>query len=455
MEGGGAPAGEEAPSAEAPSAEASSSSDRFVASQPAGQEEEEEEAAAAPGPAAAAPGACLQRLHILPFAEAAARLGDRSRIEFIAPELRRRRDGQEVLRRGDLIRHEGCEFAVIKCEPDEGMLHPDTDYFVDGEPLVDFKKIQFTAWGPDEEMTSEALFSNFIVDHFKGEYAPHGNPESTRVRLFYCNQMFQIGNTCFQVEATEPAGLGVVSTQTEIFATWDQTPEFDKVHIVPFYDTLPRAYDFDIFGDYLRPYLKRYEWKKFSRDELFTWQGVQFKVVAVDPADATARIGKSTTIYPRATLAALGGLSLRAHGTQQHRENLEVSELEVRGDELRGGVTKHEPDAASYEGGDAQHELDAVGYNLGRPATESGVARHEPDAIGYEERVQQAVARVGLQWQRQWQQAVAPAIYTRCSYDVDWRVLQGHMKQVQRAIANLAETELIGRSMPIRRYQMA
>jgi len=266
-----------------------------VASQPAGQEEEE--AAAAPGPAAAAPGACLQRLHILPFAEADARLGDRSRIEFIAPELRRRRDGQEVLRRGDLIRHEGCEFAVIKCEPDEGVLHPDTDYFVDGEPLVDFKKIQFTAWGPDEEMTSEALFSNFIVDHFKGEYAPHGNPESTRVRLFYCNQMFQIGNTCFQVEATEPAGLGVVSTQTEIFATWDQTPEFDKVHIVPFYDTLPRAYDFDIFGDYLRPYLKRYEWKKFSRDELFTWQGVQFKVVAVDPADATARIGKSTTIY--------------------------------------------------------------------------------------------------------------------------------------------------------------
>jgi hypothetical protein len=257
----------------------------------------QEEPAAAPEPAAATQDECLERLHILPFAGADISLRGRSRIEFIAPELRRRRGAGEVVRKGDVIKHEGCEFVVVKCQPDEGLLHPDTDYFVDGEPVVSFAKIQFTAWGPDEEMTSERLFSELIVKYLKGEYAPYGSPGSERVRLFYCNQMFQIGSTCFQVEATEPAGLGVVSSQTEIFANWDRTPEFEKVHIVPFQDTLPRAYDYDVFQDYLRPYLKRNGWKKFSNGELFTWQGVQFKVVACDPVDSTARVGKRTTIY--------------------------------------------------------------------------------------------------------------------------------------------------------------
>ena len=65
----------------------------------------------------------------------------------------------------------------------------------------------------------------------------------------------QVGEVCLQVEATEPAGLGLVSarasvcfdsshatlsrylqTDTEIFANWDTTPEFEKVHILPFLD---------------------------------------------------------------------------------------------------------------------------------------------------------------------------------------------------------------------------
>eukprot|EP00409_Alexandrium_fundyense_P008175 CAMPEP_0195047688 /NCGR_PEP_ID=MMETSP0347-20130606/39186_1 /TAXON_ID=2932 /ORGANISM="Alexandrium fundyense, Strain CCMP1719" /LENGTH=47 /DNA_ID= /DNA_START= /DNA_END= /DNA_ORIENTATION= len=42
-----------------------------------------------------------------------------------------------------------------------------------------------------------------------------------------------------------------------VFVDWDATPEFDKIHIVPFQDTLPHAYEFDVFNDYLKPYLTR------------------------------------------------------------------------------------------------------------------------------------------------------------------------------------------------------
>jgi len=145
-------------------------------------------------------------------------------------------------------------------------------------------------------MTSEQVFKEYVVPYFKGEYAPYGSPSCKRVRLFYLNQMFQIGDIHFQVEATEPAGLGIVTNQTEIFANWDRTPEFEKVHIVPFQDTLPRAYEFDIFQDYLKPYLHTNPHKKFGANELFMYHGVQFKLVAAEP-NVTARIGRGTSIY--------------------------------------------------------------------------------------------------------------------------------------------------------------
>merc|ERR1740121_1681940 len=124
-----------------------------------------------------------------------------------------------------------------------------------------------------------------------GEYSPYGSPNCKRVRLFYMNQMFQIGNVHFQVEATEPGGLGVVTNMTEIFANWDQTPEFEKVHIVPFQDTLPWAYEFDIFQDYLKPYLHTNPHKKFAANELFMDHALPVPLEQQEPS-VTARIGR-------------------------------------------------------------------------------------------------------------------------------------------------------------------
>lgn len=216
----------------------------------------------------------------------------------MAPELRRLRSAEQVVSTGDLISHDGFEFAITNCEPEEGPLSMDTDYFFDGPPLVSFEKLQFCCWGPTE-MTADEIFSECIEPYFKGEYRAYGSPDAKKVRIFHHDQVFKIGEVSFHVEATEPAGphLGVVTSLTEIFANWDKQAEFEKIHIVPFQDTLPRAYDYDIFNDYLRPYLDGNKHKKMQCNDLFTWQGVQFKVVACHPPEHPARVGKGTTIF--------------------------------------------------------------------------------------------------------------------------------------------------------------
>jgi hypothetical protein len=242
----------------------------------------------------------LRRLHILPFAEADAKIGKRARIECIAPELRRIRQGQKAVTEGNLISHEGLDFAVTNCEPERGVLGADTDYFFDGAPLVSFEKIQFSCWGPTEtELDGDAIFNEYLSPYFKGDFKSYGTPGAEKVRIFHNDQVFKIGEISLHVEATEPQGpcIGVVTQQTEIFANWDKQAEFEQIHIVPFQDTLPRAYDYDIFTDYLKPYLDRNKHKKMQTNDLFTFQGVQFKVVACDPPELPARVGKSTTIF--------------------------------------------------------------------------------------------------------------------------------------------------------------
>lgn len=243
-----------------------------------------------PGPAAVA----LDRVHLLPIGTAEDKVDTGDRLAKIAPALRLRRERGEIVKGGDVLRHDGLEFAVIKCEPEEGSLASETDYFLDGSPVTFFEKIQFSAWGP-EEMSSENLFCKLVVPHLKSDYGWY-TADCQRVRLFTCGQTFQIGDVNFHVEATEPAGIGVVTNQTEIFANWDTTPEFEKVHILPFQDMLPSAYEFNIFEDYVKPYLVANKHKKFQLNELFMYHGIQFKVVACEP-DTVARIGHRTTIY--------------------------------------------------------------------------------------------------------------------------------------------------------------
>eukprot|EP00927_Polykrikos_kofoidii_P086430 TRINITY_DN9684_c0_g3_i1.p1 TRINITY_DN9684_c0_g3~~TRINITY_DN9684_c0_g3_i1.p1 ORF type:complete len:454 (+),score=56.09 TRINITY_DN9684_c0_g3_i1:119-1363(+) len=237
----------------------------------------------------------LVKCHVLPFVGADMLDGSAiTRLRSISPALCKLRDGGNIVRPGDLVSHEGNEFAVVKCEPAEGHLSKHTDFYLEGGPLVRFNKIQFSAWGPIE---TDDIFSKYVAPYFQGDFAPYGTKGSTRVRFFYAGMVVQVGDSFMQVEATEPEGLGVVAAHTEIFAVREHPVVFEKVHVVPIQESLPRAYDFDVFHDYLKPYLKQHQYRKFAQNDFFTFQGIQFKLIACDPCTARGLIGAKTTIY--------------------------------------------------------------------------------------------------------------------------------------------------------------
>jgi len=239
----------------------------------------------------------IRRMHILPVGDTPENC-DVSRLQFLAPELHRKRETKDIMRDGIFIRSLGQEFAVVKCEPDEGVLCLETDYYVDGDPLVRFEKVQFLCL-KDFEMTNTnqdptVLFSDYISPYFRNA-ADSGQDLGSIATL---GERINIFGLEFQVSAVEPSHreTGIIDSNTMIFADWDPTPEFDKIHFVPFHNTLPHAYDFDIFNDYLKPYLTRHKNQEFRVNDQFTYQGVQFKVVCCEP-NGPARIGRDSNIY--------------------------------------------------------------------------------------------------------------------------------------------------------------
>jgi len=256
-------------------------------------------AAPANGGAAAATGRkpTARRVHILPVSSSPDS-SDRRRLDLLAPVLRRKRDDQDVIKAGLFLRTPSNEFIVVKSEPDECVLAADTDYFVEGEPIVRYEKVQFICLrdfeSSQDNQDSMVLFNDYISPHFRS-IADCGEDIGNIVIV---GDIMKICDLEFRVMAAEPSppDIGIIDNNTMVFVDWDGTPEFDKIHIVPFQDTLPHAYEFDVFTDYLKPYLTKNKHMRFGVNDQFTYQGVQFKVVCCEPT-GPARIGRNTTIY--------------------------------------------------------------------------------------------------------------------------------------------------------------
>jgi hypothetical protein len=223
---------------------------------------------------------------------------DQRRLELLAPQLRELRNSKAPIQTGLLINSSDHEFVVVKSDPDVSVLGLETDYFVEGDPIRTFEKVQFIClWdfqSANVGSDPSVLFNDYISPHFK-ELADGDEALGNIVAI---GDTMKIKDMEFQVMAAEPSppDIGLIDTNTMVFVDWDSTPEFEKIHIVPFQDTLPHAYEYDIFNDYLKPYLTRNKHMRFGVNDQFTYQGVQFKVVCCEP-NGPARIGRNTTIY--------------------------------------------------------------------------------------------------------------------------------------------------------------
>jgi hypothetical protein len=120
---------------------------------------------------------------------------------------------------------------------------------------------------------------------------------ASEVGLLQLNETATLDQHQFVVTATEPNGLGIVDKNTFVYVDWDTTPEFEKVHVLPFSDTLPRAYEYDLFEDYLRPYFASNPSWTFRRHDTFKYRGIQFKVMCTEPEDIVGRVGKRSLVF--------------------------------------------------------------------------------------------------------------------------------------------------------------
>ncbi|PHJ21322.1 zinc c3hc4 type (ring finger) domain-containing protein [Cystoisospora suis] len=83
-----------------------------------------------------------------------------------------------------------------------------------------------------------------------------------------------------------------------IYISLDPYGEFYRVHFVPFSDTLPTTYIFDFYEDYLKPFLLENKWRIFRRGDVYTYRGVEFKLIASEPESCLyARVGPETIVH--------------------------------------------------------------------------------------------------------------------------------------------------------------
>eukprot|EP00930_Biecheleria_cincta_P057947 TRINITY_DN4380_c0_g1_i1.p1 TRINITY_DN4380_c0_g1~~TRINITY_DN4380_c0_g1_i1.p1 ORF type:complete len:667 (+),score=92.58 TRINITY_DN4380_c0_g1_i1:61-2001(+) len=240
----------------------------------------------------------IQRLQVLPVAELPREL-DGSRGELLRETLQMHRRRGTLIKQGLVLDARGHQFAVVKCEPATGVLDPGTTAYDAGPPLPRFERIQFVSLRQqrDARDTEASLTQDYLKPHFVSVFS-----DPNQLAVTCVGETLEIMGLRFHVAATEPQGYGVIDQRTVVYVSPDDANEFSRIHVVPFSDTLPSAYDFDVFEDYVKPYFKRNEMTRFTTGQTFYHNGVQFKVVAADPEGVPCRVGRNTVIWCEGSL---------------------------------------------------------------------------------------------------------------------------------------------------------
>jgi hypothetical protein len=247
----------------------------------------------------------LSRVHILPLrADVSQDLREVEAVGFLTHAA----ENKTIIKPGSRFAENGHDFIVIATEPAEGGFPADfTQLFCEGHFVPVLRRLQLVGLvdeSPDTspEQISDKLFSEVVAPFMKS------HTSSSESVVACMGQTLKIGADRFVPVAMDPEpeeGIAAISLDTVVYIDADQSGEFTRIHVLPFQDTIPRAYDFDIFTDYLEPYFTMNPLALFSVNTQFAFHGVQFKVVCVDPSDdRPRRVGPNTVIHSEGLLHA-------------------------------------------------------------------------------------------------------------------------------------------------------
>jgi len=245
----------------------------------------------------------LVRLQLLPMQPLPAeRDSIEERLAFVQEGLVRLRSAGITVEPGRIIDgEEGFRFVVVNCTPSRGVLGPDAIISVDGPPIPKLKRVQLiclrTECDPRDSETS--LLEEFVKPYFASLCLLGPDLSCTVVAA---GDMLDIFDVAFYALAVDPAGCGIVDGDTVLYAAADDASEFRRIHVVPFSDTLPTAYDFNVFQDYVKPYFLSHVLDRYELGQSFHCSSVQFNVVAVEPEGGCCRVGRSTQVFSEGVL---------------------------------------------------------------------------------------------------------------------------------------------------------
>jgi len=236
----------------------------------------------------------LTRIHILPLQNMPPEFdGERERMQILREPMRLYRNQAIPVEVGTVFESAGFRFAVIKCDPvPQGVVDANTQYFCFGPMLPRLQRVQMTGL-VRHDSGQEDVFNQYIAPQLRTIFA-----DSSRCQIVRADDTPRFSGVPFHVQAIDPnsQGWGIIDRDTEIFACRDEVSEFDRIHVVPFSDTLPSAYNYDVFQDYVKPFFASHLVDRFQQGDSFYHNGVHFKVHACDP-HGPRRVGNSTTIF--------------------------------------------------------------------------------------------------------------------------------------------------------------
>lgn len=243
----------------------------------------------------------LVRVQLQPLCELPPQYTDPTdRLELLRSALTRNRSQGLVVEVGMVLEGHGQSFAVTKCVPASGALGTDTLIFTDGPALQPVTKVQFLLLPPqaDRAANGAKLMSDYVLPHFRSIF----NDAPRRRAVVTAGDTVKIDGSTFYIFKLDPeVAAGIIDNKTQMFADADDCGEFERIHVVPFSDTLPSAYQFDIFNDYARPFFQAHVLERFEVGQSFYHSGVQFSVVAVEP-QGLCRVGRRTQIFTDGSL---------------------------------------------------------------------------------------------------------------------------------------------------------
>jgi len=169
--------------------------------------------------------AVLNKIHIVPLEHDVA---EDARLNEVAPALIKLREEGSQLASGKIIitQEKGWfgtvrdkQWIVFECEPSQGKIGMDTEFFTTGPSVKVFSEVWLHAvrqQAPVDAADADGFFSNYVKPYFNSL-----SSDGQRTEVLWQKKRITIFDLTFEVVKTEPAdGVGIAQADTIIYAQW-------------------------------------------------------------------------------------------------------------------------------------------------------------------------------------------------------------------------------------------